>query len=134
MHSALEYNFNVLVGFPVIEGVRRLKLIGLKDQFTKVLNYVGKIADGDVVSAPLTPMKGVRKHVERKKVFYCFFCSNPYYNQIFPHCVSCHFEEDLVKDIMKMPNKTPAKKLAIRVMQLYITKIFITCYISSHQY
>lgn len=129
MHSALEYNFGVLLGFPEVEGRRLLKLVGIKDNFHRVLNYIGKIADGDVVTAPLTPMKGVKKNVERGKMFYCLYCSKGYLNQVLHHCFSIHHDQPLVQEIMKLEARSEKRKALIKVYNIYLKYFCYMIYI-----
>lgn len=120
MHAAIERNFLVSIGFPVgPNGERVLHFVGNRAGFKAVLDYCGKIAEGIVKEAPLTPIKAQRRNVERGKTFYCLYCSKPYLNRVFEHCELVHPTETLVMEIMALPNGSAERREKLRVSNLF---------------
>ena len=116
MHVSIEENFRVLLAFPLEnDGRRVLKLVGKRDNFRPVLDFCGRIADNEILTAPTTPMKVERHNVARKKLFFCPYCSTAYANRVVEHCQKLHPTEDLVMKISALPTTSTERKELIRV-------------------
>jgi len=128
MHYVIEESFHVRIGYPFVEGRRKLRIIGPKERVKPTLDFIGSIADGEVTRPPTSPMKPRQHNVPRNKVFYCWYCRKGLKTKVIDHCMAVHADEALVQKIMGLPAKDPERKFHIQVsmnVPVYITNLLL---------
>ena len=126
-HAAIEANFHVRVGFPKENGKYAIRLVGRPINIVKTMDYIGKLADGNVVVQENRPVveRNPDYAYDREKLFYCYFCNKGIKFNIFPHCESQHNEEPLVAEIMAMPVKSKERNRAVMVNTFLYNNIYM---------
>ena len=129
-HASLEAQFDVRVGFPVVDGNRVVKLIGTAGILSKVLVQLGRILEGQVT--PVLSPKKKKSSVDRDKKFYCLYCEKGLKFRISEHCFTQHPNETLVMETLRAPVKSAMRKKLMAVsfseFHIYISNFLMTCF------
>ena len=127
-HASIEAQFDVRVGFPVVEGSRVVQLIGTSGIIPKALVQMGRILDGEVT--PVLSPKKKKSSVDRDKMFYCPYCDKGLKFRVFEHCCSQHDKETLVMEILRAEKKSSYWKKLMAVsfseFHIYISNFLMT--------